>query len=161
MEKIVEENKTLYRYWGIEIRIIFVLIAIIFFLVAIFSFFHHPQRGLIFLLITVILVLGIRLDYNYHFLSLDEKGITFKKFKWIKIKSQTFNWKDVKKIITKRQGFFDLWNKTQITSREGKTISASSFMEDYFHFLKDIVRLGQYADIDKLTRDLVAGRADF
>jgi hypothetical protein len=156
----VEENAAQYRYWGIEIRIVFVLIAIIFFLLAIFNFFHQSTRGLIFLAITIIVVLIIRLDYNYHFLSLDEKSITFVKFKWIKVKSQTFNWKDVKKITTKRQGFFDLWNKTQITSLEGQTISASSFMEDYFHFLKDIVRLAKYAEIDKLTRDLIAGRAE-
>ena len=140
---------------------IVVLIAIIFFLLAIFSFFHHPQRGLIFLVITIILVLTIRMDYDYHLLSLDEKSITSKKLKWIKVKSQTFEWKDVKKITTRRQGFFSLWNKTQIMSREGQTISTSSFMEDYFHFLRDIVRLAQNTDIDKLTRDLIAGRADF
>ncbi len=161
MERIVEENAALYRCLGIEIRIVFVLITIIFFILAIFSFLYHPTRGLIFLLITIILVLCIRLEYNYHLLSLDEKNITLKKFKWLKVKSQTLNWKDVKKITTQRQGFFDLWNKTQITSLEGQTISASSFMEDYFHFLKDIVRLAQHADIDKLTRDLIAGRADF
>jgi hypothetical protein len=160
LERTVEQSTALYRYWGIEIRIVFVLVALIFFLLAIFSFFNNPQRGLIFLVITIIVVLGIRLDYNYHLLSLDEKSITFKKFKWLKVKSLTLDWKDVKKVTTKRQGFFDLWNKTQITSTQGQTISASSFMEDYFHFLKDIVRLAQYAEIDKLTRDLIAGRAD-
>ncbi|MGB2697199.1 MAG: hypothetical protein WBD28_04985 [Candidatus Zixiibacteriota bacterium] len=161
MERIVEENTALYRYWGIEIRIVFVLIAIIIFLLAIFSFFSNPARGLFFLVITIIVVLGIRLDYNYHLLSLDDKGITSKKLKLGKGRSLILDWKDVKKITTKRQGFFDLCNKTQITSIEGQTISASSFIEDYFHFLKDIVRLAQYADIDKLTKDLIAGRADF
>jgi hypothetical protein len=161
LERTVEENAAIYRYWGIEIRIVFVLIALIFFLLAIFNFFHNSTRGLIFLIITIFVVLGIRLDYNFHFLSLDDKGITMKKFRWGKGRSLNLDWKDVKKITTKRQGFFDLWNKTRLTSIEGKTISASSFMEDYFHFLRDIVRLAQYAEIDKLTRDLIAGRADF
>jgi hypothetical protein len=158
----VEENAAQYRYWGLEIRIVFVLIAVIFLLVAIFSFFHDSTRGLIYLVIAIIVVTLVRLDYNHHLISLDDKRITFKKIKWDKIRTQslTLNWSDVKNVSTRRFGFFDLWNKTKVTSKAGQTISAFSFMEDYFHFLKDIVRSSKNAEIDKLTQDLIAGRAD-
>ena len=156
----LEETAAEYRYWGLEIRIVFVLVAVIFFLLAVFSSFHHPTRGLIFLVVTIIVVLAIRLDYNHHFISLDEKSITSKRMKWCKTKSLTISWSEVDNVTTTRQGFFDLWKKTRIISREGQTISAISFMEDYFHFLKDIVRLSRNAEIDKLTQDLIAGRAD-
>lgn len=158
----VEESIAQYRYWGLEIRIVFVLIAIVFFLLAIFNFFHNPVRGLIYLGITIVVVLAIRLDYNHHLISMDEKSITFKKIKWTKMgtKTLTFGWSDVDYIATQRFGFFDLWKKTEIVSKQGPTISAFSFMEDYFHFLNDIVRWGKNANIDKLTQDLIAGRAE-
>jgi len=158
----VEQGIAEYRYWGLEIRIVFVLIAIVFFLLAIFNFFHNPARGLIFLIITILVVLAIRLDYNHHLISMDEKSITFKKIKWARLgtKSLNLNWSDVDYIATQRFGFFDLWKKTEISSKEGQTIHAFSFMEDYFHFLKDIVRWGKNANIDKLTQDLIAGRAE-
>lgn len=158
----VEESVAQYRYWGIEIRIVFVLVATIFFLLAIFNFFHNPVRSLVYLVITILVVLAIRLDYNHHLISMNEKSITFKKIRWAKMgtKSLSLKWSDVDYIATQRFGFFDLLKKTEIVSKQGQTISVFSFMEDYFHFLNDIVRWGKNANIDKLTQDLIAGRAE-
>jgi len=160
---LVEQSAAQYRYWGTELRIVFVLVAVIFLLLAIFNFFYHPIISIIYLVISIIVTVAIRLDHKHHLLSLDEKGITFKKIKWGEIKSQTLtlNWSEVKNIITTRHGLFDTWKKTRIISMQGRTITASSFMEDYFHFLKDIVRLSKNAEINKLTLDLIAGRAEF
>jgi hypothetical protein len=33
-------------------------------------------------------------------------------------------------------------------------------MEDYLHFLRDLVNQAKSAEVDKLTSDLPAGRAD-
>ncbi len=159
---MVKENAAQYRYWGTELRIVFILIALVFFLLAIFGFLANPTGGSIYLVITIIVVVLIRLDYNHHLISLDQENIAFKRISWGQIKTETvsLNWNEVKKITTQRIGFFESWKKTRIISREGQTISAFSFMEDYFHFLNDIVRSSKNAEIDKLTQDLIAGRAD-
>ena len=158
----MKESIAQYRYWGLEIRIVFVLIAVVFFLLAIFNFFHSPLRSLIFLAVTILVVLAIRLDYNHHLISMDENKIMFERIQWAKMgsKSLSLRWSDVDYIATQRFGFFDLWKKTEISSKEGQKIFAFSFMEDYFHFLNDIVRWAKNANIDKLTQDLVAGRAE-
>ncbi|KPL01900.1 MAG: hypothetical protein AMJ73_09555 [candidate division Zixibacteria bacterium SM1_73] len=54
----------------------------------------------------------------------------------------------------------NLFKLTKIKGKNRKSFTVFSFMEDYLHFLKDVTREAQSAQIDKLTLDLSAGKAD-
>lgn len=75
-------------------------------------------------------------------------------------KVKSLSWQSIQKITTQEYGIFDLLKTTYIIS-EGKKIRVFSFMEDYYHFLKDIHNQSKNAQIDKLTSDLLTGQADF
>ena len=66
----------------------------------------------------------------------------------------------MEKITTTPWGPFDFMKSTRIESRGNKPIKVYSFMEDYLHFLKDLTNQAKLAQVDKLTLDLPAGRAD-
>ena len=66
----------------------------------------------------------------------------------------------MEKITTTPWGPFDIMKSTKIESRGKKPIKVYSFMEDYLHFLKDLTTEAKLAQVDKLTLDLPAGRAD-
>ena len=74
--------------------------------------------------------------------------------------SVSFLWNEVEQITTERYGYFGLFKATKIEGKNRKSLLVFSFMEDYLHFLKEIVREAKSAGIDKLTLDLAAGRAD-
>ena len=66
----------------------------------------------------------------------------------------------MKKITTAPWGPFDFMKSTKIESRGQKPIKVYSFMEDYLRFLKDLANEAKSAQVDKMTLDLPAGRAD-
>lgn len=66
----------------------------------------------------------------------------------------------MEKITTTPWGPFGIIKSTRIESRGRKPITVYSFMEDYLHFLKDLTNEAKSAQVDKLTLDLPAGRAD-
>lgn len=75
-------------------------------------------------------------------------------------KVKSLSWQSIQKITTQEYGIFDLLKVTNISSEE-KEIRVFSFMEDYYHFLKDLYNQAKNAQIDKLTNNLLTGQADF
>ncbi len=63
-------------------------------------------------------------------------------------------------MITDTYGFFNILKSTKIEGKNKESFTVFSFMEDYLHFLRDVSREAKYARIDKLTLDLLAGRAE-
>jgi len=157
-----EENLVKYRYWGIEIRIFYIFVAIVIFLIFLISFKTYFSLSIIFLVISLILTLAIFLDYRNHFLSTDPKGLSLKKILLFQVTSQikVFPWEEIRFITTTEYGIFHLLKRTIITSQKGDSIKIFSFMDDYLHFLKEVTSKSQFAEIDKLTTDLLAGRAE-
>ena len=157
-----EENIVKYRYWGIEIRIFFIFAALIIFLIFLINLKTLPSGSIIFFIISLILALAIFLDYRNHFLSTDPKGLSLKKILLFQVTSQikVFPWEEIRFITTTEYGIFHLLKKTEITSQKGDSIKIFSFMDDYLHFLKEATSKSKFAEIDKLTTDLLAGRAE-
>ena len=157
-----EESLVKYRYWGIEIRIFYIFVAIVIFLIFLISFKTYFSLSIIFLVISLVLTLAIFLDYRNHFLSTDPKGLSLKKILLFQVTSQikVFPWEEIRFITTTEYGIFHLLKKTEITSQKGDSIKIFSFMDDYLHFLKEVTSKSQFAEIDKLTTDLLAGRAE-
>ena len=154
------EDKIVYRYFGIERRIVFYLTSFIFLLLSIFSFKSSFLFSLFSSLIFILTALITYLDYTRHLLILDREGMSFSRFLTKKSESDHLYWTNVQQITTQEYGIFKLLKVTRIIS-EVKEIKVFSFMEDYPHFLKEICEKSKNAEIDKLTKDLLGGQADF
>lgn len=117
---------------------------------------------MLFLLILIILVFFIRWDSSYHLLMITPDKLVFEKIIWRRLVTSFvyIPWSDVEKIATTPYGLFNLLKSTQIESRGHMLIKVYSFMEDYLHFLKDLIHQAKSTEVDKLTLDLLAGRAD-
>ncbi|MCJ7577812.1 MAG: hypothetical protein MUO91_05125, partial [candidate division Zixibacteria bacterium] len=118
--------------------------------------------SILFFIMFIFSVLLIWLDYSYHWVSLTSNGLVFQKIIWRKLAfSKVFiNWNEVEKVTTSAYGFFNLLKSTKIDGKKDESFMVFSFMEDHLHFLKDVTREAESAQINKLTLDLLAGRAD-
>ncbi len=156
------ENAKRYRFFGIELRIFFSLVALIFILAAVAGFRDSIWLSMLFMLIFILLIFFIRLDFSYHLVILTPSKLIFERMIWGRFATSFvyIAWNDVKKITTTPWGPFDFMKSTRIESRGQKPIKVYSFMEDYLHFLKDLTNEAKSAQVDKLTLDLPAGRAD-
>jgi len=156
------ESTNRYRFFGIEIRIFFWLVALLFLLMAVVDFRSSTWLSLLFLLILILLVLFVRLDWEYHMVIVTPEKLIYENVIWKRLSTSFVyvHWEDVQKITTAGRGPFGLWKSTTIESKRHKPIRVYSFMEDYLLFLRDLVREAKSAQVDKLTSDLPAGRAD-
>jgi hypothetical protein len=159
---VSQESKKRLRFFGIEFRIVFCLVAFVFVLIAWASFKSSFGVSILFFIMFIFSVLLIWLDYSYHWVSLTSSGLVFQKIIWRKLAfSKVFiNWNEVEKVTTSAYGLFTLLKSTKIEGKQGESFMVFSFMEDYLHFLKDLTREAKSAQINKLTLDLLAGRAD-
>ncbi|MCJ7498607.1 MAG: hypothetical protein MUO78_10830 [candidate division Zixibacteria bacterium] len=154
------EDKIVYRYFGIELRIVFYLTSFIFLLLSIFNFKSSSLFSLFSFLIFILSALLTYLDYTRHLLILGREGMSFSQFLTRKSENHHLYWTNVQQITTREYGIFKIFKVTRIISKV-KEIKVFSFMEDYPHFLKEICEKSKNAEIDKLTRDLLGGQADF
>jgi hypothetical protein len=156
------EQTTKYRFFGIELRIFFWLVALLFLVAAVAGFRNSIWLSMLFFLIFILLVFFIRLDSAYHLIIITPDKLIFENVVWSRVATSFvyIPWENVEKITTTPWGPFNLVKSTRIESRGHKPICVYSFMEDYLHFLKDLISRAQSADVDKLTSDLPAGRAD-
>jgi len=117
---------------------------------------------MLFFLLFILLVLFIRLDSAYHLIIITPGRLIFERMIWKRLSTSFVYvpWGDVQRITTTPWGIFNLLKSTRIESRGEKPILVYSFMEDYLHFLKDLTTEAKSAQVDKLTLDLLAGRAD-
>ncbi|MCK4384898.1 MAG: hypothetical protein KAW52_01415 [candidate division Zixibacteria bacterium] len=159
---VTQERKKSLRFFGIEFRIVFCLVALVFALIAWSTFKGSLGVSILFFIVFVFLALLIWLDYSYHLVSLTSGGLVFQKIMWRKIalRKLCIHWDEVEKVITSTYGFFNLFKSTKIEGKKEESFTVFSFMEDYLHFLKDVCREAKSAQIDKLTLDLLAGQAD-
>jgi hypothetical protein len=157
-----EEDRKEYRFFGIELRIFFSLISFIFLLIGFFSFKNSLDRGILFLALCILIAFLVQLDYAHHWVSITSSQLVFQEILWRKFSFSkiSINWDKVDKVTTSTYGFFSLLKSTKIEGKNKKSIKVFSFMEDYLHFLGDVTREAKSAQIDKLTFDLLAGRAD-
>jgi hypothetical protein len=157
-----EEFKREYRFFGIEFRIFFSLISFIFLLVALVSFKNSFGKGILFLVLCAVTAFLVWLDYSYHLVSLSSSKLIFQKIWWRKLAPLEVyvEWNEVQRVTTNTYGFFNFLKSTKIEGKNKEPITVFSFMEDYLHFLKDVTREAKPAQINKLTLDLLAGRAD-
>jgi Ca2+/Na+ antiporter len=151
-----------YRFFGIELRIFFWLIAVLLLIVAIAGFRSSIWLSMFFFLIAILLVFFIRLDSSYHLVITTPETLIFENVVWRRLTTAFVHvpWGDVEKVTTIPWGPFNLMKSTRIESKGRKPIKVFSFMEDYLHFLRDLVNQAKSAEVDKLTSDLPAGRAD-
>ena len=156
------ESTKRYRFFGIELRIFFSLVALLFILAAVAGFKNSIWLSMLFLLIFILSVFFIRLDSSYHLIIITPAKLIFERMIWRRLATSFvyIPWNDVEKITTTPWGPFGIIKSTMIESRRQKTIKVYSFMEDYLHFLKDLTNEAKSAQVDKLTLDLPAGRAD-
>jgi hypothetical protein len=159
---VSQESKKRLRFFGIEFRIVFCLVAFVLVLIAGSSFKSSLWVSILFFIMFIFSVFLIWSDYSYHSVSLTSNGLVFKKILWTKLDSWGvyINWNEVEKVTTSAYGFFNLLKSTKIEGKKGESFIVFSFMEDYLHFLKDFTREAKSAQINKLTLDLLAGRAD-
>jgi hypothetical protein len=157
-----EEDRKEYRFFGIEFRIFFSLVSFIFLLIGFFSFKNSLGKGILFSVLCIVVAFLVRLDYAHHWVSSTSSQLVFQEILWRKFSfSKVFiNLSEVDKVTTSTYGFFSLLKSTKIEGKNKESIKVFSFMEDYLHFLKDLTREAKSAQIDKLTLDLLAGRAD-
>jgi hypothetical protein len=154
----INEGTIVYRYFGTELRMIFYLGGLFFLLLSILSFKSTFTLSLVSLIIFILITFLTYSDYQRHLLILDRNGLSLNTIFKSKVKS--FSWQSIRSITTQEYGIFSLLKVTRINSDE-KEIRVFSFMEDYYHFLKDIYTQSRNAQIDKLTNDLLTGQADF
>jgi hypothetical protein len=156
------EQSKKYRFFGIELRIFFSLIAFLFLIVAVAGFRNSIWLFVLFFLFFVLLVFFIRLDSSYHLIIITPGKLVLERVVWRRLATSFvfIPWTDVKKITTIPWGPFEILKSTRIESRGQKPIRVYSFMEDYLHFLNDLINEARSAQVDKLTADLPAGRAD-
>jgi len=155
-------NTKRYRFFGIELRIFFWLVALLFALAGVSGFRSSVWLSMLSLLIFILLVFFIRFDSSYHLIALAPDTLIFERMVWRKLATSFvfIPWGDIEKVTTTPYGLFNLLKSTVIESRGQKPIKVYSFMEDYLHFLKDLTYQAKSAQVDKLTLDLLAGRAD-
>lgn len=156
------DNTKQYRFFGIELRIFFSLVALLLILAALLGFKDSIWLSMLFFLVFILLVFFIRLDSKYHLVIVTPEKLIYENVIWKRFSTSFvfIPWSDVEKVSTTEWGLFNLWKSTTIESKRQKPIKVYSFMEDYLHFLRDLVKEAQSAHIDKLTSDLPAGRAD-
>jgi len=154
----ITEDTTVYRYYGTELRMVFYLAGLFFLLLSIFSFKSSFGLSLVSFVIFLLIILLTYLDYKRHLLILDREELSLNTLFRSKLKN--LSWNSIQNVTTREYGIFDLLKRTYIIS-EGKEIRVFSFMEDYYHFLKDLHSQAKNAQIDKLTNDLLTGQADF
>jgi hypothetical protein len=156
------ENINRYRFFGIEIRIFFWLVALLFLLMAVVDFRSSIWLSMFFLLILILLVFFIRVDWRYHMVIVTPEKLIYENVIWKRLSTSFvyIPWEDVERLSTTGGGPFGLWKSTSIESKRHRPIRVYSFMEDYLLFLRDLVREAKSAQVDKLTSDLPAGRAD-
>ena len=152
------EETIVYRYYGTELRLVFYLAGLFFLLLSIFSFKSSFNLSLVSFVVFLLISLLTYLDYKRHLLILDQERLNLNTLFKSKVKSSS--WNSIQKITTREYGIFDLLKVTRINS-DGKELRVFSFMEDYYHFLKDLHNQAKNAEIDKLTNDLLTGQADF
>jgi hypothetical protein len=155
-------NSRQYRYFGIELRIFFSLVALFLILAALLGFKDSILLSMLFFLVFILLVFFIRLDSKYHLVIVTPDKLIYENVIWKRFSTSFVYvpWSEVEKVSTTGWGLFNLWKSTTIESKRQKPIKVYSFMEDYLHFLRDLVKETQSAQVDKLTSDLPAGRAD-
>ena len=153
------ESTNRYRFFGIEIRIFFWLVALLIILV---GFKNSIWLSMLFFLVFILLVFFIRLDSKYHLVIVTPERLIFENVIWKRLSTSFVYvpWSDVERVTTTNWGVLSLWKRTTIESKRQRPIRVYSFMEDYLHFLRDLVKAAQSAQVDKLTSDLPAGRAD-
>jgi hypothetical protein len=151
-----------YRFFGIEIRIFFWLIALLLLLTAVAGFKSSIWMSMLFFLIFILLVFFIRLDSSYHLIIVTPETLILENVVWRRLTTSFVHipWGDVEKVTTFSWGPFKVMKSTRIESKGRRPIQVFSFMEDYLHFLRDLVNQAKSAQVDKLTSDLPAGRAD-
>jgi hypothetical protein len=157
-----KEDTRKYKYHGTELAVFFWMVAGLFFLAAVFGFKNSVWLSMLFLLLLILLVLFIRWDSAYHLVIITPEKLVFEKVVWRRL-STSFTyipWGDVEKVITAPYGPFGLLKQTRIESKGHLPIKVYSFLEDYLHFLKDLTRYVDPSAVDKLTMDLLTGRAD-
>jgi len=154
----ITEDTIAYRYHGTELRMVFYLAGLFFLLLSIFGFKSSFSLSLVSFVVFLAITLVTYLDYKRHLLILDREELSLNTLFRYKLKS--LSWKSIQNITTQEYGIFDLLKITRISS-EKKELRVYSFMEDYYHFLKDICNQAKNAQIDKLTNDLLTGQADF
>lgn len=156
------EETRRYRFFGIELRIFFSLAALLFLLAAVAGFRDSVLLTVLFFFIFMLVVFFIRLDSAYHLIIITPDKLVFERMVWRRLATSFVYvpWNDVQKITTTPWGPFDIMKSTRIESRGQKPIRVFSFMEDYLRFLKDLIKQAKSAEVDKLTSDLPAGKAD-
>ena len=135
---VIPEDKIVYRYFGIELRIVFYLTAFIFLLLSIFSLKSSFLFSLFSFLVFILIALITYLDYTRHLLILDRDGISFNQLLTKKSEGAHLYWINIQQIATLEYGIFKLLKTTRIISEGKVKIRVFSFMEDYPHFLKDL-----------------------
>jgi hypothetical protein len=154
----ITEDTIVYRYYGTELRMVFYLAGLFFLLLSILSFKSSFSLSLVSFVVFVLITLLTYLDYERHLLILDREELSLNTL--FKFRSKSLSWNSIQNITTQEYGIFDLLRITLISS-EKKELRLFSFMEDYYHFLKDICNQSKNAQIDQLTSDLLTGQADF
>jgi hypothetical protein len=156
------ENTKKYRFFGIELRIFFWLVALLFILAALAGFRDSIWLSMFFFLIFILLVFFIRLDSSYHLVIITPGKLIFERMVWRRFATSFVHipWNYVERITTTPWGPFEILKSTKIESKGSRPVRVYSFMEDYLHFLKDLTNEAKSAQVDKLTLDLPAGRAD-
>lgn len=151
-----------YRFFGIEIRIFFWLIALLLLLTAVAGFKSSIWLSMFVFLIFVLLVFFIRLDSSYHLIIVTPETLILENVVWRRLTTSFAHipWSDVETVTTFSWGPFKMMKSTRIQSKGRRPIQVFSFMEDYLHFLRDLTNQASSAQVDKLTSDLPAGRAD-
>jgi hypothetical protein len=153
-----QESKKRLRCSGIEFRIVFCLAAFVLVLAAGAIFKSSLGMSILFVFSAFV----IRLDYSYNLICLTTSGLVFQKILWRKLASWKvyITWNEVEKVTTSTCGFFKLLKSTKVEGKIKEFFTVFSFIKDYLHFLKDISRKAESAQINKLTLDLIAGRSE-
>jgi hypothetical protein len=151
-----------YRFFGIELRIFLWLIALLLLLAAAAGFKSSVLLSALIFLVCILVVFFIRLDSTYHLVIITPGKLILEKVVWKRLATSFVHipWADVEKVSTSSWGPFNLMKSTRIESKGRRPIQVFSFMEDYLHFLRDLTKQADSAEVDKLTTDLPAGRAD-
>jgi hypothetical protein len=110
----------------------------------------------------ILVVFFIRLDSTYHLVIITPGKLIVEKVVWKRLATSFMHipWTDVEKVTTSPWGPFSIIKSTRIESKGRRPFRVFSFMEDYLHFLRDLTNQAKSAQVDKLTTDLPAGRAD-
>jgi hypothetical protein len=151
-----------YRFFGIELRIFFWLIALLLLLTAAAGFRSSIFLSAVVFLMCILVVFFIRLDSTYHLVIITPGKLIVEKVVWRRLATSFVHipWADVERVATYPWGPFNIIKSTRIQSRGRRPVRVFSFMEDYLHFLRDLTNQAESAEVDKLTTDLPAGRAD-